>query len=108
MSDAVTLVHETRNPKVVQATKPTTITQLKSQGYRVVDAAAAPPTGYAALTSADLRAEIARRNDARDEESRIVPDGRKNVDLVAALEADDAAQAAAAEKAAAAAAGGAE
>lgn len=93
MSEPVTLVHETRNPRVTTATQPTTVTQLRSQGYRVVDAADAPPIGYAAMTAGELRAEIARRNEAREDDERIVPEGRKNADLVAALEADDAAAA---------------
>lgn len=55
------------------------------------------PTGHAAATVPELRAEIARRNTDRPEDARIVVGGRGNKpDLVAALEDDDQAQAAAA------------
>lgn len=46
------------------------------------------PTGYADLKVTDLKAEIARRNEGRDEDARIPDDGKK-AELVAALEADD-------------------
>lgn len=48
--------------------------------------------GYSAMKVADLRAEIDRRNDGRDEADLLSTDGKK-ADLVAALEADDAATA---------------
>lgn len=44
---------------------------------------------YAALKVADLRAEIERRNEGRDEADQLSVEGKK-ADLVAALEADDA------------------
>lgn len=44
--------------------------------------------GYAARTVADLRAEIERRNEGRDEAGLLSAEGRK-ADLVAALQADD-------------------
>lgn len=44
--------------------------------------------GYEAHTVAELRMEIDRRNDSRDEADRIPVSGLK-ADLIAALEADD-------------------
>ncbi|WP_213452886.1 SAP domain-containing protein [Rhizomonospora bruguierae] len=52
-------------------------------------AEAAAVDGYAGMKVAELRAEIERRNEGRDEEERIPAEGKK-ADLVAALEADDA------------------
>ena len=49
---------------------------------------------YADLKAPDLKAEIERRNDGREDDAKITPAGKKNADLIAALEADDAAQAA--------------
>jgi hypothetical protein len=49
--------------------------------------------GYGSWKAADLKAEIKARNEGRDDSTRIVPEGGKNADLVAALEADDAAAA---------------
>ncbi|MEU4772961.1 SAP domain-containing protein [Micromonospora sp. NPDC023644] len=48
--------------------------------------------GYDAMKVADLRAEIERRNEGRDEADLLSLDGRKP-DLVAALKADDDARA---------------
>lgn len=42
------------------------------------------------LTVAELKAEIASRNEGREESDLIVPDGKTKAALVAALEADDA------------------
>ncbi|AYF29305.1 hypothetical protein CSH63_17905 [Micromonospora tulbaghiae] len=50
----------------------------------------APASGYAAMKVPELKAEIERRNTDRAEADRIPGDGNKP-DLVAALEADDAA-----------------
>lgn len=50
----------------------------------------ASTTGYAAMKVADLQAEVERRNEGRDEADRLSPEGKK-ADLVAVLEADDAA-----------------
>ena len=55
-------------------------------------AAGASSGGYAAMKVADLQAEAERRNEGRDE-SELIPTEGKKADLVAALEADDAAQA---------------
>jgi len=46
---------------------------------------------YSSMKVAELRAEIERRNAGRDEADLLPVEGRK-ADLVAALEADDAAQ----------------
>lgn len=48
----------------------------------------APDTAYAGQKVAELKAEIERRNEGRDEADLIPSDGKK-ADLVAALEADD-------------------
>lgn len=45
-------------------------------------------TGYAALKVDELKAEIGRRNEGREEADLIPSDGKK-ADLIAALEADD-------------------
>lgn len=46
--------------------------------------------GAKELTVAELKAEIASRNEGREESDLIVPDGKTKAALVAALEADDA------------------
>lgn len=51
---------------------------------------------YDQLLKADLNAEIDRRNQGRDDDQLIKPEGTKNDALIAALRADDQAQAAAA------------
>jgi len=43
---------------------------------------------YASMSNDDLRAEIARRNEGRDEADQLSLEGRK-ADLIATLEADD-------------------
>ncbi|GAA5143310.1 hypothetical protein GCM10023340_08460 [Nocardioides marinquilinus] len=50
------------------------------------------PSPYAGLKVDELRAEIDKRNDGREDDALIPTDGNKP-DLVAALEADDKAQA---------------
>jgi hypothetical protein len=62
-----------------------TAARLVSEGWKAADE---PTGGYEAMKVADLRAEIARRNEGRDEADRLPDDGRK-ADLIAALEADD-------------------
>lgn len=50
------------------------------------------PQSYAKWKKPDLEAEIAKRNEARDADDHIVPDEPGNKpELIAALEADDAA-----------------
>lgn len=51
----------------------------------------ASTTGYSAMNVADLKAEIGRRNEGRDDADLIPVEGKK-ADLIAALEADDAAK----------------
>lgn len=52
-------------------------------------------SGYRALTKADLKAAIEARNDGRDPDgSNYLPTDGNKADLVAILEADDAANAA--------------
>lgn len=46
------------------------------------------PEGYASLKVDALKAEIAKRNEGREESDFIPADGKKD-DLIAALEADD-------------------
>ena len=41
------------------------------------------------LTVAELKAEVERRNEGREDDALIVPEGTKKADLLAALEADD-------------------
>jgi len=69
--------------------------RLLSQGFKAPGAAAeseksGKAEGYNALKVADLRAEIEKRNEGREEDAALSTEGKK-VDLVAALEADDAA-----------------
>lgn len=47
------------------------------------------PTGYDALTVDELKDEIRKRNDDRDDDDRLALTGTK-AELVASLEADDA------------------
>ncbi|WGL50645.1 hypothetical protein P5P86_11785 [Nocardioides sp. BP30] len=61
-----------------------------SSQFRVRDARDEPGAAYASLNAKDLKAEIAKRNEDREDDRKIVPAGRKNHDLVAALVADDA------------------
>lgn len=72
--------------RVVVNVDPGTAARLQSQGWRPADTP--PGGGYEAMTVADLRAEIARRNAGRDEADRLPTDGRK-ADLIAVLETDD-------------------
>ncbi len=51
----------------------------------------AAPAGYSAQKVADLQAEIGRRNAERDEADQLSTEGKK-ADLIATLEADDAAK----------------
>lgn len=46
------------------------------------------PSGYKSLKADELKAEIDKRNEGREEADQISPEGKKE-DLVAALEADD-------------------
>lgn len=60
----------------------------------------AEPTAYRGQKLADLKAEIVRRNEGRDEDAKINPEGRASIEsYAAALEADDKAQAEADESA---------
>lgn len=53
----------------------------------------ADTTDYASLKVDELNDLIDTRNETRDEDDWIIPDGAKKADLVAALEADDTTQA---------------
>jgi len=56
----------------------------------------AEPTPYAEQSFADLKAELARRNEGRADEDKVNPEGRASIaSYAAALDADDAKQAAA-------------
>ena len=45
--------------------------------------------GYAQLTKSQLQDLIKDRNDGRDDDAKINPDGANKADLIAALKADD-------------------
>ena len=62
--------------------------KVMDTSWELVDDAANGADGYSAMKVADLKAEIERRNEGRDEADRLPDDGRK-ADLIAALEADD-------------------
>ena len=64
-----------------------TASRLLADGWSATEAARAE--GYAAMKVADLKAEVERRNEGREDECRLPVDGKK-ADLIAALEADDA------------------
>lgn len=49
--------------------------------------------GYEALKITDLKAEIDRRNEDREDADLITPPGAKKADLIEALQADDATEA---------------
>ena len=70
------------------------VARLGSEWERIGDrmpAGESADEGYGGWKVADLKAEIAARNEGRTEENQIVPEGTTKVTLVAALEADDAA-----------------
>lgn len=63
-------------------------------GEHLLDDSDAGPTPYREQKMADLKAEIARRNQGRSEADQINPEGRASIESYAeALEADDKAQA---------------
>lgn len=62
--------------------------KVMDSSWELVDDAANGVDGYSAMKVADLKAEIERRNEGRDEADRLPDDGRK-ADLIAVLEADD-------------------
>jgi hypothetical protein len=82
-------MHRLRNAKtgVIVNVDHDTAVQLTTDGW--VDASSPTAGGYASMKVADLKAEIERRNEGREEPDRLPGDGKK-ADLVAALEADDA------------------
>lgn len=55
----------------------------------VVPDAGAGAKALDAMTAAELKDELERRNEGRDEDARIVPESTKKADLLAALAADD-------------------
>ena len=57
-------------------------------GYAGGDASDAGSKGYDGLKVDELKAEIERRNEGRDDADLLSSDGKK-ADLIAALEADD-------------------
>ncbi len=99
MTEKTTLKHPTLRPHIATSSNPTTITQLKSQGYRVVTDDEEIPNVYDGRKAGDLKDEITRRNEDRDPEGEdyIRPEGRSREAFQSALEADDAAQADAAD-----------
>lgn len=66
--------------------------KVMDSSWRRTDGGATEPEGYEAMKVADLKAEIERRNDGRDEADLLTADGKK-ADLVAVLQADDDARA---------------
>lgn len=95
MTEKTTLQHDTLRPHIATSSNPTTITQLKSQGYRVVTDDEEIPSVYDDRKAGDLKDEIDRRNADRDPEAEdyIRPSGRSRDAYQSALEADDASQA---------------
>lgn len=67
--------------------------RFAAPGWRVYDGSGSASTGgYSSMKVADLRAEIERRNEGREEADLLSVEGKK-ADLVSVLEADDAARA---------------
>lgn len=64
--------------------------RLLKQGYKPRGAAPDSTSPHASKNVADLKAEIDRRNEGRDETDLLSVEGNK-ADLVATLDADDAA-----------------
>lgn len=64
--------------------------RLLKQGYKPRGAASDSTSPHASKKVADLKAEIDRRNEGRDEADLLSVEGNK-ADLVATLDADDAA-----------------
>jgi hypothetical protein len=64
--------------------------RLLKQGYTSRSAASASTSPHASKNVADLKTEIERRNDGREEADLLSVEGKK-ADLVATLDADDAA-----------------
>jgi hypothetical protein len=58
-------------------------------GFSPEKAAPKDDGGYSSLKVADLTAEIAKRNEGREESDRIQSGSGTKADLIAALEADD-------------------
>ena len=61
------------------------------EGGDAADAGESESGGYESLTKAQLVEEIEKRNEGRDDETKVSPSGTNKPDLVAALVADDAA-----------------
>ena len=59
-----------------------------AQGWEALGEESAPESQYSSFKVDDLKAEIARRNEGREEADLLSDEGKK-ADLVAALEADD-------------------
>lgn len=64
-------------------------TQVPSWAKDLVDPDDLDEVSGESRTKTELEAEIARRNERRDEADLIEPAGKNKADLVAALEADD-------------------
>lgn len=88
--------------EIYLSTRPWLVAQAERQGFELVYAGdeildpespeeeqEAAPVDYNALSIKDLQAEIASRNEARDDADKIVADSKGKGDLVAALELDD-------------------
>ena len=65
--------------------------KVMDSSWKRTDGDATEPEGYGAMTVPNLKAEIERRNDGRDQADRLPAEGRK-ADLIAVLEADDTAR----------------
>lgn len=83
------LTHDTLAPGALEVHSQRVYTQKVSEGWREVPAEEAPPLGYEANTVEQLREEIRRRNEDRDDAARLSVSGNK-AELVEALEEDDA------------------
>lgn len=92
--EAVALIAGTELPEwAVDLVHPDNVDGATSKS----DGGSSTPTGWSSKTKPELESEVESRNADRDDDAKIVVAGKGNKpDLVAALEADDAAIAAAA------------
>lgn len=88
MSDAKPIVVTSRRGDTLHVWSKEQVDYWAALGYTGDASAADESTGYEALKVDELKSEIDRRNEGREEADLIPSDGKK-ADLIAALEADD-------------------
>lgn len=89
MTDLTRLIHDSGATVLVDVAS---ADGLVGHGFRLAEQQSGKAEGYNALKVADLKAEIERRNEGREGDAVLSTEGKK-AELVAVLEADDAAHA---------------